>query len=121
MGNGIIELPTETGVLHLGLSRTLSSETDFGVELVRFGLLLRDSWYFRFGDSLESGEPPCLGEGVRGGEPGSEGAHTMCSGVIACCKRFSFSCSSISTTVLFLCSGERLMLKSNGIDGSLFI
>jgi hypothetical protein len=52
------------------------------------------------------------GDGVPG-EPGSEGAHTICSGVVDRIL-FSFSCSSVVTD-----SGERRTLKSSGVAPSL--
>lgn len=48
------------------------------------------------------------GDGVPG-DPGSDGAQTICSGVVDLIL-FSFSCSSVVTD-----SGVRLMLRSNGV------
>lgn len=52
------------------------------------------------------------GDGVPG-DPGSEGAHTICSGVVERIL-FSFSCSSVVAD-----SGERRTLRSRGVAPSL--
>lgn len=66
----------------------------------------------RFGELSALGEEDLLeGEGVAG-EPGKEGAHTICSGVVERIL-FSFSCSSVVTD-----SGVRRTLRSKGVTPS---
>lgn len=73
----------------------------------------RESRLLRFGELSPLGDEDLRdGEGVTG-EPGSDGAQTICSGV-ADLIRFSFSCSSV-----VIDSGVRRTLKSKGVDPSL--
>lgn len=67
----------------------------------------------RFGELSALGDEDRLdGDGVAG-EPGNEGAHTICSGVVDR-SLFSFSCSSVTTD-----SGDRRTLRSKGVAPSL--
>lgn len=67
----------------------------------------------RFGELSPLGDEDRLdGDGVPG-DPGSDGAHTICSGVVER-NLFSFSCSSVVTD-----SGVRLTLRSSGVAPSL--
>lgn len=64
----------------------------------------------RFGELSPLGDEDRRGEGDGvPGDPGSDGAHTICSGVVDLIL-FSFSCSSAVTD-----SGDRLTLRSSGV------
>lgn len=67
---------------------------------------------FSGGGSPHGEDERLEGDGVPG-DPGNEGAHTICSGVVDRIL-FSFSCSSVVTD-----SGDRRTLRSSGVAPSL--